>query len=81
MILYNYTKEERKIRYERWLHRITSEDKYQRERRIKLQKNNCRYTKDKSITIQKSFCKAFDKTNAVFGNLQTIKIEEGTERR
>lgn len=31
MLLYNYTKEEKNIRYERWLHRITSMDKYQGE--------------------------------------------------
>ncbi|MDE5697654.1 MAG: hypothetical protein K2I96_09635 [Lachnospiraceae bacterium] len=45
-----------------------------------LQKKNCRGTKDKSITLQKSFCKAFDKTNAAFGNLQTIRIEDVFEK-
>lgn len=62
-------------------------DKYQRESAVRdkknesnLQKKNCRDTKDKSITLQKSFCKAFDKTNAVFGNLQAIRIEDVFER-
>ena len=81
MLLYNYTKEKEKTKYERMLHRITSKDKYERERRIlqnceKLQKKNCKYTKDKSITIQKSFCKAFDKSNVRFGNPEAIGIED-----